>query len=189
MTIAPRFAGTRRAAALLAAACLGASLASCSRTPLTLAPSGAAIRLTSPAFPDGGPIPSTFTCDGGNHSPPLAWPRETNAEGYVLAMIDLDAPGGDFVHWLLLDIPPSTNSLGMDSVPGGAKEGTNSFGQPGYGGPCPPPGAGPHRYRFVLYALDGTVPISAGATLSDLLHAVRGRVVGTGVLVGTYGRR
>jgi Raf kinase inhibitor-like YbhB/YbcL family protein len=121
-----------------------------------------ALALTSPAFKNNGAIPAKFTCDGANHSPPLAWSgAPTKTASYALIVEDPDAPGGTFVHWVIYDIPAATTSLpeGVQrgesvSQLGGARQGQSGFkGQPGYGGPCPPQGDHPHRYLFTVFAV------------------------------------
>jgi Raf kinase inhibitor-like YbhB/YbcL family protein len=127
----------------------------------------AALVLTSPAFHPGGAIPRAYTCDGRDVSPPLHWtapPRGTRS--FSLTVFDLDA---GFVHWRLRAIPASARGLAAGSHVG--VSGRNSFGRRAYGGPCPPPGAGRHRYVFTLRAL------GAG-----------GRVLAVARLVGRYGR-
>jgi Raf kinase inhibitor-like YbhB/YbcL family protein len=105
------------------------------------------LELTSSAFPAGGRIPVRFTCDGEEVAPPLAWRGVPGrARSLALLMEDPDAPGGTFVHWTLFDIPPDARGLAAGRTPGGARAGENSFGDAGYGGPCPPEGDAPHRY-------------------------------------------
>ncbi|MCX7722324.1 MAG: YbhB/YbcL family Raf kinase inhibitor-like protein, partial [Verrucomicrobiae bacterium] len=117
------------------------------------------IQVTSPAFQDGKPIPSKYTCDGEDVSPPLNWTNvPPEAKSLVLISDDPDAPVGTWVHWVLYDLPPTTAGLSegvpkSSELPNGAKQGINDFRRIGYGGPCPPPGK-PHRYYFKLYALD-----------------------------------
>ena len=150
--------------------------------------------LTSAAFPDGGTIPDTYTCSGENLSPPLQWigaPAAT--QSFTLLVVDPDAPGGEFVHWVLYDLAPTTAGLppGVRSTPrldGGARQGVNDFPQTGYGGPCPPPGPA-HRYVFTLYALDvARLSVPDQATRAQVTAAVAGRVLATAVLVGRFHR-
>ena len=155
----------------------------------------AAFSLTSEAFKNGETIPTRYTCDGENVSPPLAWdgaPAETNA--YALIMDDPDAPGGTFTHWLVYALESTALSLpeGIETVPVPAyglagTQGSNDGGGIDYGGPCPPPGD-PHGYRFTLYALDGLVDVGPGATKDELLAAMAGHVLAEARLVGVYGR-
>ncbi len=151
------------------------------------------IKLTSTAFDEGGMIPSQYTCDGQNVSPPLAWsdlPEGTK----TLALIcdDPDAPRGTWVHWVVYQIPASERGLpenlpARETLDGGARQGTNDFKKPGYGGPCPP--SGTHRYFFKLYALDASLDLASGATKDQLLKATEGHVLAHGQLIGRYARQ
>ena len=107
--------------------------------------------LLSKDFRDGGRIPSKFTADGINISPQLEWsnaPKETKS--FALTCIDPDAPSGEFIHWIVYDIPVDVSEIKQGGKIG--KELPNSFGKLGYKGPSPP--SGTHRYIFKLYALD-----------------------------------
>jgi Raf kinase inhibitor-like YbhB/YbcL family protein len=153
----------------------------------SFAAEGARMKITSSAFQEGGNIPSKFTCDGSDTSPPLqitGVPSE--AKSLVLIADDPDAPGGLFTHWLIWNIPPQTNSISGGSAPKGV-HGTNDFGKPGYKGPCPPPGT--HRYSFKIYALDRELDLRGGAKRSELDGAMKGHIVAQGVLVGRYARK
>ena len=151
------------------------------------------LELASPAFEDDETIPSKFTCDGGDISPPLEWsgvPEGTKS----LALIcdDPDAPMGTWVHWVLYGLPADTTLLpeGVptdEAVENGALQGKNDFKRIGYGGPCPPPGK-PHRYFFKLYAVDSELDLKPGATKKDLVRAMKGHVLAEGRLVGRYKR-
>ena len=148
---------------------------------------GAKLKVTSSAFQEGGNIPSKFTCDGSDTSPPLqitGVPSE--AKSLVLIADDPDAPSGLFTHWLVWNIPPQTNSISEGNAPKGV-HGTNDFGKPDYKGPCPPPGT--HRYSFKIYALDRELDLRGGAKRSQLDAAMKGHVVAQGVLVGRYARK
>ncbi|RME75102.1 MAG: YbhB/YbcL family Raf kinase inhibitor-like protein [Planctomycetota bacterium] len=154
-----------------------------------------ALRLWSEAFGEGERIPQRYTCEGADLSPPLAWSGAPEGTGaWALVVHDPDAPVGDWVHWVLYDLPGSVTTL-PEGVPttgvlsSGAKQGMNDFRRLGYGGPCPPRGHGPHRYIFELFALDAPTGLKAGATRSELLAAIDGHVLGRGRLVGTYERR
>ena len=132
-------------------------------------------------------------CGGENRSPQLAWsgaPPETGS--YAVTCFDPDAPtGSGFWHWLLFNVPASVTSLpASEPSPSGSTSGRNDYGQGGYGGPCPPPGDGPHRYIFTVYALD--VPriegIDAGVGGAALVFNMRGHVLAQGSITGRYGR-
>ena len=153
----------------------------------SFAAEGAKMKITSSAFQEGGNIPSKFTCDGSDTSPPLqitGVPSE--AKSLVLIADDPDAPSGLFTHWLIWNIPPQTNSISEGSAPKGV-HGTNDFGKLDYKGPCPPPGT--HRYSFKIYALDRELDLRGGAKRSQLDAAMKGHVVAQGVLVGRYARK
>jgi Raf kinase inhibitor-like YbhB/YbcL family protein len=148
--------------------------------------------LTSRALEEGKLIPSQFTCDGEDRSPPLTWhnaPGSTRA--FALIMDDPDAPGDTWDHWILFDIPPTTNSLpvgaGAQDHPGGGVAGSNSWHKMSYGGPCPPPGK-THRYFFKLYALSEPTGLEAGASKAELLEAMKERVLAEVELMGLYER-
>ncbi len=154
-------------------------------------------QIQSSAFDDGEPIPDQYTTEGEDISPPLTisgLPEQTQ----VLALIcdDPDAPQPDpWVHWLIWNISASTPSLpdGVspdeepDEVPG-ARQGINDFDHVGYGGPAPPPGHGPHRYRFTVYALDAELPLVAGANRKELEEAMDDHVIDRDQVIGTYER-
>jgi Raf kinase inhibitor-like YbhB/YbcL family protein len=144
--------------------------------------------LTSPAFAHGQPIPARHTCEGENVSPPLAWtaPPE-GARSLALVVDDPDAPAGIWTHWLAWGIDPAAGGLGEGERP--RSEGLNDFRAVGYGGPCPPRGHGPHRYRFRLYALNGKLELPRGAKKWEVEQALAGNVLTVAELVGTYERR
>ena len=153
----------------------------------SFAAEGARMKITSSAFQNGGSIPSKFTCDGSDTSPPLqitGVPAE--AKALVLIADDPDAPGGLFTHWLVWNIPPQTNSIAEGSAPKGV-HGTNDFGKSGYGGPCPPPGI--HRYSFKVLALDREVALPSGAKRGQVDAAMKGHVIAQGELMGRYARK
>ena len=147
----------------------------------------ARIKITSSAFQEGGNIPSKFTCDGSDTSPPLqvtGIPSETKA--LVLIADDPDAPSGLFTHWLVWNIPSQTNSIAEGSAPKGV-HGANDFGKSGYRGPCPPPGT--HRYSFKIFALDRELDLQSGAKRSQVDAAMKGHVIAQGELIGRYSRK
>jgi hypothetical protein len=151
------------------------------------------LKLTSPAFSEGGTIPRKYTCNGKNISPELYWrdPPE-GTKSFALICDDPDAPAGTWVHWVIYGIIEKSNNLSegipaSESVLGGVLQGVNSFGNIGYGGPCPPKGK-PHRYFFKLYALDSKPGIKSGAGKEELLTAMKDIVLEESVLMGKYGR-
>jgi len=145
------------------------------------------MKITNSAFPEGGNIPSKFTCDGSDTSPPLqitGVPSE--AKSLVLIADDPDAPGGLFTHWLVWNIPPQTNSIPEGAAPKGV-QGTNDFGKSGYGGPCPP--IGRHRYFFKLYALDAVLPNLGQLSKTKLEASMKPHVIARAELIGAYQKR
>lgn len=110
------------------------------------------MKLTSNDFKENENLSGMFTCDGKNINPHLKWsdfPKETKS--FALTLIDPDAPSGNFIHWLVYDIPKDVNEIEQNSLPIGAKEVENDARRMGYFGPCPP--SGTHRYIFTVYAL------------------------------------
>ena len=152
------------------------------------------IELSSSAFNEGDSIPEKYTDDGDNISPPLDWERiPKRTESFSITMIDPDALGGDWVHWLIWNIDPKHNGLSKNvplegEVLDGARQGINDGGFIGYQGPSPPPDSGPHRYIFTVYALDQTLNIEAGSTRTELEDAMSSHILGKGRLMGTYER-
>ena len=152
-----------------------------------------AFKIESPAFENGKTIPKKYTCDGEDISPPLRW-HDVPPETKSLALIcdDPDAPLMTWVHWVIYCIPPSKNELeeGIpknETLSWGGKQGKNSWGKIGYGGPCPP-GRKPHRYYFRLYALDAMLDLPPGLKKKDLLKKMEGHVIGQAEIMGKYGR-
>jgi Raf kinase inhibitor-like YbhB/YbcL family protein len=147
------------------------------------------MRITSTAFDANAKIPQKYSCDGEDAAPALAFgDMPAGARSLALIVDDPDAPRGDWVHWVVYDLPPSTTLIPEGGkLPAGAKVGVNDFGKKSYGGPCPPPGK-PHRYFFKLYALDAAPDLPAGATKAALLEAIDGHVLAEAQLIGTYGR-
>ncbi len=149
--------------------------------------------LTSTAFASGDPIPMKYTCDDQDISPPLQWkdPPE-GTRSFALICDDPDAPVGTWVHWVIYNLSGSTLSLpeavpSDADLPDGGRHGQNSWGQPSYGGPCPP--GGTHRYFFKLYALDAELDLAAGATKEELLPAMEGHILASTETIGTYSRQ
>jgi len=173
-------------AALLALAACGGS----GEAPDVLAPVEgwtSFLRVTSPAFENGSPIPTTFTCDGDDRSPALAWEFiPSGAQELALIMEGSDGLGGTRTHWIAYDLGLESSGL-PEGAAEGLLEGENDFKRIGYGGPCPPTGSD-HRYFFRLYALDSFVGLGPGATKSELFEAINGHVLGVGQIMGTYAR-
>lgn len=152
------------------------------------------MRLSSAAFDDGGMLPPRFTCDGDGVSPPLAWDDVPDGtQGFALLCEDPDAPSGLFIHWVLYNLTAGSREL-AEGIPKdavlsiGARQGTNSFGDVGYGSACPPPGDDEHRYIFKLYALDTDLALEPGARREQLLDEMRDHVLTEAQLTGKYER-
>jgi Raf kinase inhibitor-like YbhB/YbcL family protein len=146
-----------------------------------------AFELTSDAFAAGESIPSKYSCEGENVSPALSWSgAPEGARSLALIMDDPDAPSGTFLHWTAWGLDPGAGQLGEGEA--APSEGSTGFGETGYGGPCPPPGHGPHRYFFRLHALDAEPEVAAGASRGELERAIEGHIVATAQLMGTYER-
>ncbi len=150
------------------------------------------LRITSPAFADGGEIPAKYTCEGKDLSPPLAWSGvPAGAKSLVLIVDDPDAPDPKaprmtHVHWVLYNLPPGTTALPEAvgaALPPGTKVGLNDWKRLDFGGPCPP--IGRHRYFHKLYALDTELSL-AKPTKADVVAAMRGHVLAEAQLIGTY---
>jgi len=158
---------------------------------------GGSMKLTSPAFAQGGAIPLRFTCDGEGVSPPLAWTDPpTGTKSFVLIVDDPDAPDPNaprtvWVHWVVYDLPADARSLreGVASsadLPKGGRMGRNDWGKSKWDGPCPPVGS--HRYVHKLYALDLVLGDRSAVTKRQLEEAIEGHVLAEAELIGTYER-
>lgn len=146
------------------------------------------MHVTSRAFKQGGSIPTKYTCQGADISPPLEFfevPKE--AKSLALIMDDPDVPltlrkDGMWVHWVLYDIPVGTKAIKEGASIG--TSGQNTSGQNQYMGPCPPDRE--HRYFFKLYALDTILNLPEGASKEKLLHAIEGHILAQAELIGLY---
>ena len=146
------------------------------------------IQMSSNAFADGASIPKGHTCDGADVSPPLAWSAmPSGVQSLALVVDDPDAPRGTWAHWVVYGLSAELRNLPQDASGISAIGGTNDFGNIEYGGPCPPSGPA-HRYYFTLYALDSALDLKQGATRSQLLNAMEGKIIAQGTLMGTYQR-
>lgn len=153
-----------------------------------------AMKILSDAFSDQGEIPSLYTCEGRNISPPLSWSNlPDGTKSLALIVDDPDAPDPaapklTWVHWVLYNIDPSVTHLEEnmtpDTLPNGIKSGTTNWDNTLFGGPCPP--IGRHRYFHKLYALDTVLPDLKEPTKDALLQAMQGHVIAEAILMGTY---
>ncbi len=150
------------------------------------------MKISSLSFKEGEIIPSVFTCDGENISPQLSWTGSpVNTKSFALISDDPDAPSGDWVHWVIYNIPSSVSELPKNipknkTLGNGTKQGMNDFRKIGYDGPCPP--GGTHRYYFKLYALDYLMDKDEGLTKKELLSAMEGHILSEAQLMGKYKR-
>jgi Raf kinase inhibitor-like YbhB/YbcL family protein len=150
------------------------------------------MRIISTAFTHDGAIPLFYTCEGKDVSPPLAWSDiPPGTKSLALIVDDPDAPDPaapkmTWVHWVLYNLPPTSDSLpeGAKTLPAGGKEGVNDWKRTGYGGPCPP--IGRHRYFHKLYALDTVLPDLKQPTKAKLEEAMKGHILSEARLMGTY---
>ena len=146
------------------------------------------ISITSSAFARQGNIPEKYTCKGDNVNPPIHVENiPINAKSVVLIMDDPDAPGETWDHWIMWDIPATTKDIQENSVPRGAIQGTNSWGNTKYQGPCPP--SGTHRYVFKVYALDTTVELRTNSKKNAVEQAMRGHIIARGELIGMFSKK
>jgi len=144
-----------------------------------------AFTVKTSAFHDGDTVPKEFTCDGTDKPPELeiSDPPE-GTRSFALIMDDPDAPKGTFTHWLAYDIPANGKDLAVTQ----GKTLRNGFGRTGYGGPCPPPGHGTHRYFFTVYAIDVPSLGLRGDSRQDLEDALKTHALATARLMGQYAR-
>ena len=145
------------------------------------------MKIESTAFGQNGKIPTKYTCDGNNISPPLAFsgiPKK--AKSLALIVDDPDAPMGLWVHWLMWNITPDTLTIGEGNIPRESVEGTTSYLATHYGGPCPPDRE--HRYFFKLYALDVELELPKESVKEQLEEAMMEHVLDKAELIGLYNR-
>jgi Raf kinase inhibitor-like YbhB/YbcL family protein len=151
------------------------------------------LSISSPAFAQDEKIPAKYAYHNDNLSLPLAWTEPpAGTVSMVLIVDDPDAPAGDWVHWLVYDLPPELRELpagasGNEQPLANAKEGLNSYGNIGYDGPGPPRGQR-HRYVVHLYAVKTSIGLESGAAKAEVLRAIAGKVLAEAQLTGTYER-
>ena len=164
---------------------------------LTIPTGGDAMEITSSAFADKGTIPVKYVMPGAggkNISLPLSWSNvPVGTKSFALAIVDPHPVANNWVHWLVINIPGETKELGegasRSSMPAGAVELRNSFGDTGYGGPQPPKGTGDHPYVVSLYALNvAQVDLPAQTSLSAFKKALEGKILATATITGKFGR-
>lgn len=150
-----------------------------------------AFALWSTAFGNGDMIPALYTIDGEDISPPLEWICDFDVESFALICEDPDAPVGNWIHWVIYNIPGEQREL-EEGIPSdsqlvnGIVQGNNSWGEIGYRGPAPP--FGKHRYFFTIYALEGHLHLAPGATAEELREAMEGNIIQQVEFMGEYSR-
>lgn len=150
------------------------------------------MELTSSAFPEGGNIPSIYTCDGKDINPPLEIKNvPSKARALVLILDDPDVPSfvrkdNMWVHWVIYNMPPDTRQIKENSTPPGV-QGKGTGGEAKYQGPCPPDRE--HRYFFKLYALDKPLSLKPGATKAEVEAAMKEHILEKAQLIGRYVRQ
>lgn len=153
---------------------------------------GPALDVKSSAFGNAKSMSDKYTCDDVDISPPLEWENApAGTKSFAVICETPDAPTGSWVQWLIYDIPAGMTNLPQavaktGQLDFGARQGKNDFDEVGYSGPCLP--AGEHRFFFRVYALDGPTNLKAGATKEELVEAMKGHILGEGVLMSVYAR-
>ena len=151
----------------------------------------AAFNLHTGSFTPQASIPILYTCDGKDISPEFDWQNMPDkTESFAFIMHDVDAPGGDFYHWVLYNIPKRILSFpeGMKEIPTSVLVGKNSWNVSEYKGPCPPQGKA-HRYIFTIYALDADLRLAPGQTAEAIKKAIKSHILGQAQLSATYERK
>lgn len=153
---------------------------------------GPVIEVKSPAFGHAMSMSDKYTCDDVDISPPLEWKNApAGTKSFAIICETPDAPAGNWVQWVIYDIPADTTNLPQSvartgQLDFGARQGKNDFDQVGYSGPCLP--AGEHRFFFRVYALDVPTNLKEGAKKDELVQAMRGHILAEGALMGVYAR-
>ena len=155
------------------------------------------MQLASAAFQDGGRIPIQYVMPGAggkNVSVPFGWTNPpAGTKSFALSIVDPHPVAKNWVHWLVINIPAQTTSLpegaSKKTMPPGAVELRNSFGDVGYGGPQPPSGTGEHPYVVTLYALSvEKLTLDVNTNLAAFKKALEGKIVTTAEITGMYSR-
>jgi len=137
-------------------------------------------------------------CTGENISPHLAWANPpADTKSFVVLVHDPDAPtgGAGWWHWVVYNIPADATELaqgagsGKADLPKDAVQGRTDFGQPGWGGACPPEGDKPHRYMFTVYALKvDKLDVPADASASYVGFMANANKLGSATFTAKYSR-
>ncbi|HEX4044745.1 MAG TPA: YbhB/YbcL family Raf kinase inhibitor-like protein [Gammaproteobacteria bacterium] len=153
------------------------------------APAAKTFTLNTNAFLDEGTLPVLYTCDGKDVSPEFDWTNvPAKTQTFALILVDPTAPGGDFYHWVVYNLPKTTSKLlEGDKLPAGAMAGKNGWNKAQYNGPCPPKGSA-HTYIFTLYALDSKLDVPAGADGKTVVSAMQKHILGKVSLTTVFSR-
>jgi Raf kinase inhibitor-like YbhB/YbcL family protein len=155
----------------------------------------ALIVVRSSAFADRAPIPTKYTADGGGVSPPLEWqnlPQGTSSVALIVEDADSPTPH-PLVHGIVVNLDPRESSMvegALDSPDHhgvGLRTGPNSFLSHAWLPPDPPPGHGPHRYVFQVFALRGP-SFDEAPGREALVRAITEFGIGAGCVIATYER-
>ena len=145
------------------------------------------IILTSEAFKNGEFIPVKYSCMGENINPPLLIKNiPEKSKSLALIVDDPDAPSGDWVHWLMWNIPSDTTKIESSILPQNVVQGLNDSRENKYDGPCPP--SGTHRYFFKLYALDIILNINNNSSKNALEKAMENHILDKNELMGLFSK-
>lgn len=143
------------------------------------------MKIEAEAFKEGETIPMRHARKGDDVSPALTFTDVPDrARSLALTMDDPDAPHGLFTHWVMFNMGPALRQLPQGTVPDGARQANNGWGEPRYGGPQPPDRE--HRYFFRLYALDSTLTLPDGTTREEVERAMQGHIIAQAELMGRY---
>ena len=151
-------------------------------------PAADPVTISSPAFADGAAIPARYTCQGDNIPPALAWSAPSSAAELALVVDDPDAPGGQFVHWIVTGIAPGAGSTTDGQTPANGHTLPNSTGSDGYFAPCPPAGSGTHHYRFSMYQLPTALQLPAASAGTQAAQAIAQAAAAQARLTATFSR-
>jgi Raf kinase inhibitor-like YbhB/YbcL family protein len=142
------------------------------------------LTVSTAAFKNGENIPSKYTCEGSNETPAFTVTGiPEGSKSIVFLMDDPDAPGGNFDHWVLFNIPVTGTEITIDHSTSGT-HGANGKGENKYTGPCPPTGI--HHYHFKVYSLDTTLNLKDGAKKKEVEEAMRDHILSKVEMTGLY---
>lgn len=148
-------------------------------------------RLKSTAFADKSAIPSEYTCQGKDISPDFHWTNAPDGTmSYALVCVDPKTAQGEFIHWVIYNIPARVSELKKgierkEKLEDGTLQGINDFNKVGYSGPCPPQNQN-HTYEFSVYALDTVLELGPRASYETLKNAMRKHVLTQAKWTGYY---